>query len=223
MLTLAAPHALLLAHVMPPSRAQFADEAAVDAAMSRYADGDEAAFATLYDLLSPRLLGALTRMTRGDRALAEDLTQQTFLQIHRARGEFREGAHVVPWAFAIARRLAIDVFRKRGREDVRDPEQLAFCLDWAPGGDQAVLGEQLAGHLDRVLAEMPETQVAALELVRGDGLSMAEAAEVLGLSEGAVKVRVHRGLTTLRAALDKLLGGSRERVVSAAAPTKERA
>ncbi len=73
-------------------------------AMDRYAQGDDAAFSELYDALAPRLYGYLLRQTRNN-ARAEDLTQQTFLQMHCARGRFVRGADVVPWAFAIARRL----------------------------------------------------------------------------------------------------------------------
>ncbi len=83
-----------------------------DAAMERYANGDEAAFAELYDAVAPRLLGFLRKALRDDSA-AEDLMQQALLQIHRARGSFIPGAPVIPWAFAIARRLIIDSARRR--------------------------------------------------------------------------------------------------------------
>src|SRR4051812_10555208 len=81
--------------------------AALDAAMDRYAGGDDAAFEIVYDGLAPRLQSFLLRYTN-DRARAEDVVQQTMLQIHRARGRFLIGSQVVPWAFANARRLLID-------------------------------------------------------------------------------------------------------------------
>jgi len=83
-----------------------------DAAMERYANGDGAAFADLYDAIAPRLLAFLRRATR-DGVAAEDLMQQTFLQIHRARGSFIPGAPVIPWALAIAKRLMIDGARRQ--------------------------------------------------------------------------------------------------------------
>jgi RNA polymerase sigma-70 factor (ECF subfamily) len=83
-----------------------------DAAMERYSKGDEAAFAELYDAIAPRLLGFLRKATR-DHVAAEDLMQQTLLQIHRARGSFIPGARVLPWAYAIGRRLMIDSARRR--------------------------------------------------------------------------------------------------------------
>src|SRR6266566_2911766 len=84
---------------------------AADGAMDRYASGDVEAFSVLYDLLAPRLYGFLLRQTR-NASQAEDLVQQTLLQIHCARGRFIRGAPVTPWAFAIARRLLIDESRK---------------------------------------------------------------------------------------------------------------
>ena len=77
---------------------------AASAAMDRYACGDDAAFSELYDLLAPRLSSFLLRRTH-DAALASDLLQQTFLQMHASRQHFAAGADVMSWAFAIARRL----------------------------------------------------------------------------------------------------------------------
>src|SRR5256885_6512465 len=98
-------------------------DAAADAAMDRYASGETDAFAVLYDLLAPRLYGFLLRQTRNP-ARAEDLVQQTMLHIHCARGRFIHGAPVMPWAFAIARRLLIDETRKNRLDGARtsDPE-----------------------------------------------------------------------------------------------------
>ncbi len=84
---------------------------AASAAMDRYACGEDAAFSSVYDLLAPRLSAFLLRRT-GDRARAEDLVQQTFLQMHCARRHFAPGTAVAPWAFAIARRLLIDGARR---------------------------------------------------------------------------------------------------------------
>ena len=63
--------------------------------MDRYAQGDSAAFGIVYDLLAPRLFAFLIRQTRS-RAAAEDLVQQTFLQIHCARASYIGGADVTP-------------------------------------------------------------------------------------------------------------------------------
>lgn len=92
-----------------------------DRAMDRYAGGEEAAFGELYDELAPRLFRFALRWT-GDRAAAEDAVQQTFLQLHSARQRFVRGGAVLPWAYAIARRLLIDLGRRQARQARRQEE-----------------------------------------------------------------------------------------------------
>jgi RNA polymerase sigma-70 factor, ECF subfamily len=172
-----------------------------DRAMSFYARGDDAAFSDLYDALGPRLLAFLTRQLR-DPELAADVLQQTFMQIHAARGHFVEGAEVMPWAFAIARRLLID----RARRDKVAPFAPAGENDPEPTSreplaDEVLGRKQLRERLERELARLPEPNRTAFELVKRHELSMAEAAEVLGTSVASVKVRAHRAYVALRDAL----------------------
>jgi RNA polymerase sigma-70 factor, ECF subfamily len=180
--------------------------AALDAAMDRYAHGDDTAFVEVYDGLTPRLQAFLARYTR-DRARAEDVVQQTMLQIHRARGRFTPGGQVVPWAFAIARRLLIDQHRRSGRE-VLSPTgddnltELLAAVD-APADDVAI-AKEVAARLAEELARLPENQRVAFELIKQDGLSVAEAAQVLGTTVAAVKLRAHRAYEAMRAVLADL-------------------
>jgi RNA polymerase sigma-70 factor (ECF subfamily) len=176
---------------------------AASAAMDRYAGGDEAAFSQLYDLLAPRLYSFLLRRTR-DQSKTEDLVQQTFLQMHSARRHFAPGADVTPWAYAIARRLLIDLFRKSGREVPADDGEFdeqreSTAPDTSP--DTVVSRQRLARRMAEELARLPEAQRAAFELVQRDGLTMAEAAQVLGTTVAAVKLRAFRTYEALRAAL----------------------
>jgi RNA polymerase sigma-70 factor (ECF subfamily) len=150
---------------------------AANAAMDRYACGDDSAFSELYDLLAPRLTAFLARRAR-DEALASDLVQQTFLQMHASRRHFSEGADVMPWAFAIARRLLIGL-----------------------PSDRIVAHRRPAARVGKELERVPDAQRVAFELVKRDGLSLAEAAEVLGTTVAAVKLRIHRTYEALRAAL----------------------
>src|SRR4051812_28029949 len=83
------------------------DEPTLNAAMDRYACGDAGAFASLHRALFPRLLAYLTRMS-GSSTVADDLVQETFLRMHRARSTFAAGGAVLPWAYAIARNVHID-------------------------------------------------------------------------------------------------------------------
>jgi len=178
-------------------------KAAASAAMDRYASGEDAAFLELYDLLAPRLSAFLLRRTR-DASHTEDLLQQTFLQMHHARRHFGKGADVTPWAYAIARRLFIDAFRKRGRDGPRvDAETDEECEGTSPDASpETVLGRrQLAKQVERELARLPEAHRVAFELVQCDGLTIAEAAEALGTTVAAVKLRTHRTYLALRSAL----------------------
>jgi RNA polymerase sigma-70 factor (ECF subfamily) len=186
------------------------DNAALDAAMDRYARGDDAAFAEIYDRLAPRLFGFLLRYTR-DHARVEDVIQQTMLQMHRNRGRFLPGAEVIPWAFAIARRLLIDSHRRGGREvlapsDDQSAAQLLVALD-APA-DQVAIAKEVAARLAGEIAKLPENQRVAFELIKQDGLSVAEAAQVLGTTVAAVKLRAHRAYEALREALAEMAGPS---------------
>ena len=175
-----------------------------DIAMERYAAGENAAFGRVYDALAPRLYGYLLRQTR-DRARAEDLVQQTLLQMHRARDRFMPGAEVTPWAFAIARRLLIDMVRRGKREVLTDDGEPDAGTSSDPSADEHVAAVELESRLRRELQRLPASQRAAFELVKSEGLSMAEAAAVLGTTTMAVKLRAHRAYEALRLALGDLV------------------
>jgi RNA polymerase sigma-70 factor (ECF subfamily) len=176
----------------------------LDAAMERYARGDDGAFDELYRRGAPRLRGFLLRLS-GDGALADDLVQEVFLRVHRARGHFAPGAAALPWIFAIARNVFLDHTRhprvRRGgelREDGGIPEREA-----PPDtkGDEALIGNELLSIVRATLAGLPVLQREAFVLIRFEGLSVSEAAQVLGATEGAVKIRAFRAYEALRAAL----------------------
>ena len=178
------------------------EHGALDRAMDRYARGDDSAFAEVYDGLAPRLFTFLLRQTR-DRARAEDVVQQTMLQLHRFRGRFLPGAEVTPWAFAIGRRLLIDQHRRGGREVLAPTDEnvgeLLVSLD--AGADEIAIAKEVAARLGEELRKLPENQRVAFELIKQEGLSVAEAAQVLGTTVAAVKLRAHRAYEALRAVL----------------------
>ena len=178
-------------------------------AMMRYADGDTRAFVEVYDELSPSLFHYLQKLTRND-AAAEDLLQQTFLRMHDARGRFEPGAAVEPWAFSIARRLFIDWYR-HGRAFVAsgllDDDTLPTN---EPDAEAIVHGYQLAERLERMLNALPAQHREVFLLVREHGLSLAQAAEALGITQIAVKMRAHRAYEGLRVVFEENLGERRE-------------
>jgi RNA polymerase sigma-70 factor (ECF subfamily) len=171
-----------------------------DLAMESYADGDASAFASLYDELAPRLLRFAMRETH-DRVAAEDTVQQTLLQMHCARSRFIRGAPVLPWAYAIARRLILDGRRHSAREEhYREVEAPGDAGDAGPRGEEAIDLRRREAELARDLAALPPAHREAFCLVKLDGLSVAEAAQVLGTTPGNVKVRTHRAAEALRRA-----------------------
>lgn len=169
-----------------------------DLAMERYARGDESAFGEVYDAIAPRLYAFLLRQTRSE-ARAKDVLQQTMLKIHLARGSFAPGAAVLPWAYAIARRLWIDSTRRGRREVLVEADERGTDERDAP--DAAVYSAEIAARVRRELAKLPESQRVAFQLVKEEELTIAEAAAVLGTTEAAVKLRAHRAYQALRAAL----------------------
>jgi len=177
--------------------------------MARYCDGDASAFRELHANVAPKLYGYLVKMSR-QRALADDLLQQTFLKVHRARAAYVRGADPLPWIYAIAHRTFIDEVRRRKRAKVGvgetdDLPEIAADLTGEPADrkdEPRADPELLAATLD-ALAELPEQQRQAVVLTKLDGKSVIEAAEIAGTTPGAMKVRAHRGYEALR----RLLGG----------------
>lgn len=167
--------------------------------MEAYVDGNPDAFDALYRKLSPNLFGYLLRLTR-QRERAEDLLQVTFAKVHRARSSYLRGAPVLPWMLAIARRSFLDERRHASSrsEDLSSDGNLP-----EPKAEDAGVPADLSAALERALDSLPEAYREAIQLTKVSGLSIAEAAEVLGASETAVKLRVHRGYTQLRKELER--------------------
>jgi RNA polymerase sigma-70 factor (ECF subfamily) len=164
--------------------------------MEQFCAGDGKAFDALFARHAPSVKRYLTRLV-GNAAQADDLVQATFLSVVRARGRFLRGARFKPWLYAIATNAARDS-RRRGRaESVTDdgalPEEVAeAALTSDPG---------LEKQVHQALATLPAAQREAIVLHRFEGLSFGEIAEIVGLTESAVKVRAHRGYEALRGLL----------------------
>jgi len=167
--------------------------------MDRYAEGDDSAFAELYDVLAPHILGFAINLAR-HRALAEDVVQQTFLQLHRSRSRWVRGAQVFPYAFAIAHYQFIDWTRREKHEQLVSAETLELeePASGAPGADNELDGKRRLAAVLEQLQLLPGHHRLAFQLVVIEDLSIAEAAEVLGLSAGNVRVQVHRAREALR-------------------------
>jgi RNA polymerase sigma-70 factor (ECF subfamily) len=191
----------------------------LDQAMDLYAQGEGSAFAVVYAGLELKLRPFLMRLA-GRSPLADDLLQETFMRIHRARGSFEPGARVVPWAYAIARNAWLDHVRlaqvrgqvdkttlgspRRGKLDHAATDD-ASPIEPATGpeadSEQAAIARQTAVIVEKALAALPSAQREAFVLLRYEGLSVQEAAEILGSTPTAVKLRAFRAYESLREAL----------------------
>lgn len=179
------------------------DRSKADRAMARFADGDDSAFDIVYRVFWPRL-HAFGRHLMHSRVAADDVAQETFARMIEARNVFRRGARVLPWAVCIARRIAYDYHRHEVHHALLDafhPDAYAAALIDGETPEDATERHRLLHRVTHVLLRLPEKQRLALELVVGEGLSHAEAAEAIGTNANNVKQLVHRAREALRAAL----------------------
>ncbi len=173
--------------------------------MERYVDGDIRGFEEIYQVLAPLVLRCQRRWI-GNQSLAEDLTQETFLRVHRSRARYHRGAPVAPWVLTIARRLSIDALRSRGAAKVKLtaegelPER--FELPDASADDP----EHIIAAVREAVAELPEAQRQVVAMHKLEGISMREIAHAMGISEQAARLKAHRGYNKLRVKLASLIG-----------------
>ena len=174
-----------------------------DAARARLLDrllaecgrGDQAAFRALYDLLAPRLTGVALRIVR-DRALARDVTHDTFLQVWRQAGRFDPAlGSAEGWLIGIARLRAISLVRRRGREVLRDPPDEP---DHAPDALERLLRMSHGEALRACLGQLEAGHQRLIVLAYVEGLSHGELAARLGWPLGTVKSTMRRCLADLR-------------------------
>jgi RNA polymerase sigma-70 factor (ECF subfamily) len=172
--------------------------------MLAYARGDQAAFRELFQRYAPMLLRLMQR-TVSRAADAQDLVQQTFLQLHRARGDFRADMRVRPWILTIALNLARDLLRRRGRRPEVEVEEETLPAP-AATASHLVESKDVGRRVREALRELPREQREVIELHWFEQLSFTEIAAIVGATCGAARVRAHRGYATLR----KRLGGELE-------------
>jgi len=178
--------------------------------MLAFRDGDDSAFDALFGRWAGPLLHYLQRMVR-DAAAAEDLVQETFLRVHRARHRYRPDARFSTWLYRIATNLALNELRRPRRRDAHRSINADGALELAadaPAVDAIAHARRVGAELEVAIAALPERQRAALWLSAVDGLSYADVAHALDTSEQAVKALVHRARSTLAQRLESVRPGS---------------
>lgn len=165
--------------------------------MERVQQGDDAAFAELYDHLAPAVFGAVKRVLR-DPAMSEEVTQEVFVELWRTAVRFdARRATVSTWAITIARRRAVD--RVRREQSQRDRIERAGLRrdDESAMTDDTVIASLDAERVERALADLPSDQRQVIEMAFIDGDSHGTISERLGIPLGTVKGRVRGGLKRL--------------------------
>ena len=178
------------------------DAAAGDRAaelLVRTASGDQSAFAELYDMLSPRVLGLILRVLV-NRSQSEEVLQEVFLEVWQSAGRFSPNkGQGRTWIFTIAHRRAVD--RVRASQSSTDRDVRAGLRDVGIAYDSVAEQVELGMAGERVveaLRTLPEPQREALVLSYYGGYSQSEIAALVGSPLGTIKTRMRDGLTRLR-------------------------
>ncbi len=163
--------------------------------------GDAKAYARLLRAITPVVRGIVR--ARGGALGAEsceDVVQEVLLTVHLKRQSWREESPLRPWLYAVTRHKVIDAFRARGQRIDLPVEDFAEILP-APAGADPFEARDMARVIDRL-------EPRAAQIVRAIGIegeSAAEAGARLGMSEGAVRVALHRALRTLSRLRERMI------------------
>ncbi len=172
-----------------------ADDARWSTLMASAQSGVESDYRILLAELS-QVVHRYLQTRLGGYDFVEDCVQEVLIAVHEARHSYNPGRAFRPWLFAIVRHKAIDAMRRgetRGR--------LQLVGDAMP--ESAVAGPDSDLDSGQLIAGLPQGLREALTLTKIYGLSSAEAAGRLGISQAAVKVRVHRAMRQLKNLLEK--------------------
>ena len=161
--------------------------------MQRYQAGDQDAFSALYAATARSIERYVTRWV--DPSRAPDVAQEAFLQIHRARRTYRPDLPVRPWMFAIARHVALQNVRSRGRRIVENQLEESQLPVATPSAEQQI---EARDRLEQALRALPDDQRESVWLADVEGFTSTEIAKITGATDGAVRVRLHRAHQKLK-------------------------
>jgi RNA polymerase sigma factor (sigma-70 family) len=158
--------------------------------------GDEASYRCVLEALAPVLRQQARRGfarcgLNGDEA--EDVVQETLLALHLKRHTWRTDSPLMPWVQAIARNKLIDALRRRGHRDVVSIELFQESLAAPPAEGEGATQRDVA----QMLARLKEPQRTIVRAITLEGRTPRDLSGSLGLSEGAVRVALHRALRRL--------------------------
>jgi RNA polymerase sigma-70 factor (ECF subfamily) len=160
--------------------------------MDQSLDGNAESYQRLLVLLTVAVRNAVRSRVRFAGLDAEDVVQEVLLALHLKRSTWMRGTPVGPWVAAIARNKIVDALRRRGRRTEVPIESVLETL-----GVEEVSGQEQAHDLERALAKLNPRQREVVRAVSLEGHTAQEAAARLQMSEGAVRVMLHRSLKVL--------------------------
>jgi len=165
----------------------------------KVADGDQGAFAQLYDMLSPRAFGLILRVLV-DRSQSEEVLQEVFLEIWQSAGRFAPNkGQGRSWVLTIAHRRAVDRVRSAQASTDRDVRAGFRDMDVAHDGVAEEVELRIEGQrVSEALATLPDPQREAITLAYFGGYSQSEIAALVGAPLGTIKTRMRDGLSRLR-------------------------
>lgn len=171
-----------------------ADEPSLGRLMAMAQRGDRQAYTTLLTECQRWLKSYFGR--RVAPCHLDDLVQETLMALHHKLATWDSSRAFLPWLAAIARYRWVDSLRRiyRAAESELDDEIAGF-------DEEPAIAARIS--LERLFAQLPDAQAQAIELVKIEGLSVAEAARACGQSESLIKVNIHRGLKKLTAMIEK--------------------
>ena len=168
--------------------------------MTRYQAGDSVAAARLIESVSPQLHRFFV-VRVASRSDADDLLQETWLRIHRVRHTYRPGEPVLPWIYAIARRVRIDGYRRVRRRASRE-----IAVPVLPDSFQREEPRASEHDFQALVAALPRAQQEVITMLKVGGLSLEEVARATSSTVGAVKQKAHRAYERLRKLLESPRG-----------------
>ena len=163
--------------------------------------GDGVAYLRLLKTVTPVLRAAARLgLARAGQPVdqSEDIVQDILLAVHLKRHTWDVKAPFAPWLFAIARNKLIDALRRRGRRIFVNIDDFAETIPSAPA-PETISANEMVAHLE----DLPTRQREILQSIAIESFSIRETASKLSMSEGAVRVALHRGLSAVSAKLRK--------------------
>jgi RNA polymerase sigma-70 factor (ECF subfamily) len=172
------------------SRLAAYDDEEARALLRRVAQGDQAAYRVLYELMAGRMYAFLRRMLSNS-ATADEVFSDAFYEVWRLAGQFRGDSKVMTWALGIARNKALMAIRSAGSVTHEDIDEVGEFIDsGVPDGFEQLASKEVQEIIRRCMQRLSEKHRECIHLTHFEDCSMAEIASLLGVPEGTVKSRL---------------------------------